>query len=88
MRKTMTDTEFLNWIYERLVHVHGETPNCDYMRRLRRIIASKSEAQSKLRDELLAVMWRYSQESDVTILETVKAANEAGERITQIALDA
>ncbi len=84
----MTDTEFLNWIYERLVHVHGESPNVDYMHRLKRIIDGKSEARSKLRDELLAVMYRYSQESDVTILETIKAANEAGERITQIALDA
>ncbi len=41
----------------------------------------------KLRNELLAVMWRYSKESDVTILETVKAAHQAAERIVQITLD-
>jgi hypothetical protein len=83
----MDDTEFLNWIYERLVRVHGETPNRDYMHRFRRLIDGKTDAQSKLRDEILAVMWRYSQESDVTILETIKAANQAAERIAQIALD-
>ena len=40
----------------------------------------------KLRNEILAVMWRYSQESDVTILETIRAAHQAAERIVQIAL--
>jgi len=83
----MTDLDFLGWIYERLVNVHGESPNRDYMHRLRRIIDGKTDAQSKLRNELLAVMWRYSQESDVSILETVKAAHGAAERITQISLD-
>lgn len=46
------------------------------------------DAQNQLRQELLAVMWRYSQESNVTILETIKAAHQAAERIVQIALDA
>jgi len=45
-------------------------------------------ATDKLRNEILAVMRRYSQESDVTILETIKAAHQAAERIAQIALDA
>ena len=43
---------------------------------------------SKLRNEIIAVMWRYSQESNVTILETITAAHQAVERIMQIALDA
>ena len=46
------------------------------------------DAQEQLRQELLAVMWRYSQESNVTILETIKAAHQAAEHIAQIALDA
>lgn len=46
------------------------------------------DSQEQLREELLAVMWRYSQESNVTILETIKAAHQAAERIAQIALDA
>ena len=41
-----------------------------------------------LRNEILAVMLRYSQESDVTILQTIQAAHQAAERICQIALDA
>lgn len=45
-------------------------------------------AIEQLRNEILAVMWRYSQESDVTILETIQAAHKAAERIAQIALDA
>jgi hypothetical protein len=27
--------EFFNWIYDRLVYVHGENPNYDYMLSLR-----------------------------------------------------
>ncbi len=43
--------------------------------------------KDKLRDEILAAMWRYSKESDITIIETIEAAHEAAERIFQIALD-
>lgn len=45
-------------------------------------------AQEQLRQELIAVIWRYAQESNVTILEAIKAAHQAAERIAQIALDA
>jgi acetylglutamate kinase len=34
----MTDQEFLIWIHQRLVLVHGEGPNVDYMHKLRAII--------------------------------------------------
>lgn len=33
----MDDKEFLQWIYNRLVEVHGESPQRDYMHRLRAI---------------------------------------------------
>lgn len=45
-------------------------------------------AVEQLRNEILAVMWRYSHESDVKILDAIKAAHQAAERIAQIALDA
>ena len=38
----MSDADFLRWIHERLVNVHGENPSCDYMHRLRAIINSLS----------------------------------------------
>lgn len=34
------DSEFLSWIYDRLVEVHGENPNVDYMRKLKSISSS------------------------------------------------
>jgi len=37
----MSDKEFLEWIYNRLVFVHGESVNVDYMIRLKKIIESK-----------------------------------------------
>jgi hypothetical protein len=35
----MEDKEFLQWIHDRLIDVHGENPNFDYMHRLRTIIS-------------------------------------------------
>ena len=35
----MKDREFLWWLHERLVSVHGEQDNADYMWKLRNIIA-------------------------------------------------
>lgn len=45
----MKDSEFLQWIFNRLEHVHGENPRIDYMSRLRRIIYSNAilENQTK-----------------------------------------
>lgn len=34
----MKDREFLMWLHERLEHQHGESPNVDYMHKLRAII--------------------------------------------------
>lgn len=33
----MTDKEFLNWIIDRLIHVYGESPNVDFLLRLKKI---------------------------------------------------
>jgi hypothetical protein len=35
-----TDEGFLQWIHDRLVHVHGVSQNLDYMHRLRQVIAA------------------------------------------------
>ncbi len=41
----MQDRKFLNWIADRLVHVHGENPNVDYVHKLRRIADNTPEGQ-------------------------------------------
>lgn len=41
----MNDVDFLCWIHERLVNVHGEDPLFDYMHRLRDIIANTPQEQ-------------------------------------------
>ncbi len=33
-----TDEQHLKWLFDRLVEVHGENPNYDYMIRLEKII--------------------------------------------------
>ena len=32
------DTEFLNWIYHRLIYIHKEDKNTDYMIKLKKIV--------------------------------------------------
>jgi hypothetical protein len=34
----MSDKEFLNWIYERMIYVHGENKNVDYMLTFKKLI--------------------------------------------------
>jgi hypothetical protein len=43
--KTMLDRDFLIWIYERLEHVHGESPMNDYMRKLSAVIKATDKKQ-------------------------------------------
>lgn len=38
----MTDKEFLTWIYERMIHVHGENPNVDYMLKFKDVLQGMS----------------------------------------------
>lgn len=42
----MTDKEFLNWIHDRLEHVHKENRLYDYMYRLRAITESTPEEKT------------------------------------------
>lgn len=41
----MNDKQFLTWIHERLVHVHNEKNNMDYMWKLRAIIQATPDEQ-------------------------------------------
>lgn len=34
----MTNKEFLQWIHDRMINVHNENENCDYMHKLRKLI--------------------------------------------------
>lgn len=45
-------------------------------------------AQEQLKREILATAFRYSQESEITILETIEAMHDAAEDIARAALNA
>lgn len=34
----LLDAEFLHWIVDRLINVYGESPNIDFVHRLKRIV--------------------------------------------------
>ena len=39
----MSDKEFLQWIYNRMIYVHGEKHNTDYMKRFYKIVHDKEK---------------------------------------------
>jgi hypothetical protein len=39
------DREFLNWVADRLVHVYGESPNVDFVRKLREIAEAEKQKE-------------------------------------------
>lgn len=43
----MKDSEFLSWIWQRMVNKHGENSNVDYMLRLNGIIISMRDAEAE-----------------------------------------
>lgn len=50
----MKDLEFLNWIADRLVNVYGESPNVDFVHKLREIAdAPLQKALRNPSDELI-----------------------------------
>lgn len=49
---------------------------------------SMDEAQEQLRKEIIAAMWRYGLESDLSFIEIIQAAHQAVEQLTQTAIRA
>jgi len=41
----MNDKDFLQWIHDRLVKIHDEHPNADYMNKLQNIIDETSDSK-------------------------------------------
>ena len=41
----MKDKEFLQWLHDRLVKLHGENVDVDYMHKLRAIVEATDEKQ-------------------------------------------
>ena len=50
----MMDSEFLQWIHDRLVNVYGEDPNTDFILKLNKIVAKTKEQEE--RDHIIANM--------------------------------
>jgi hypothetical protein len=49
-----SDREFLEWLAERLVNVYGESPNVDFVQRLRVVAAGLPDNQPDTRERLEA----------------------------------
>lgn len=49
----LTDREFLTWLSERLVHVYDESPNVDFVHRLRRIADRQTDTSARVSPEMV-----------------------------------
>lgn len=63
----MNDTEFLNWVADRFVNVIGESPNVDFVQRLRDIAYQHDEHTKKTDGYGEIVVKRISEKTIVTI---------------------
>lgn len=57
----MTDSEFLNWLGDRLVYVYGESENVDFVLKVRRLAqaaAQPANAEARMLHDLLARIHR------------------------------
>ena len=52
IKKIMENSEHLQWIHDRMVNVHGENKNVDYLIRLRAIILEQKEMEDGFQEYL------------------------------------
>ena len=60
----MTDHEFLAWLYDRLTLVYHESPNMDFVRRLRRVVDNYApRVCADGEHEITEMCWRCGREA-------------------------
>lgn len=67
MNEKATDSEFLNWLADRLVHVYGENPDVDFVHTTRSIAAALASPQvaPELTDQqIMAVAYKHDPQFD------------------------
>lgn len=47
----MTDSKFLTWVADRLVHVYGENPDVDFVQKLRRMASRAQESEIRKEEQ-------------------------------------
>lgn len=68
------DIKHLTWIYERLIHVHKENPNYDYMIRLKQIVdesKDSSDISKTLIDFCQSMQCQFIHDHQISISEGV-----------------
>lgn len=60
----MTDAEFLHWLAERLVYVYNESPNIDFVRRLREMGHRMQHDGTSAAEETWTVLSEIARERD------------------------
>ena len=57
------NSEHLQWIHDRMVNVHGENPNVDYLIRFRKIIKEQKELEVGFQEYLDYIEKRQKEKS-------------------------
>lgn len=75
----MRNSQHLNWLFDRLVEVHNENPNYDYMIRFRKIIDEVENEEIKdslTREEKISFIVKTESKIMVAIMKGHKASVE------------
>lgn len=54
----MKNFEFLNWIYDRMVNIHKENPNYDYMLKFKKLLEDMADLESPNPKNLKEKYWK------------------------------
>lgn len=49
----MSDSDFLSWMYNRIINIYGESPNTDFMHRFHKIMVKLKEQEDAAGDNRL-----------------------------------
>ena len=81
--KKMKDKEFLIWLYERLIHQYGESPNVDFARRLKSIANNTAEATDIGRPYRITLYNIFSEPVHVDTFATMEDASRTYSNMCQ-----
>jgi len=66
----MKDSEFLFWIYNRLLKVHGEDEYYDYMHRLKKIVLETEKRENPVKIVYADMCYDHDDEDEDGLLTT------------------
>ena len=53
----LTDAQFLHWLYERMIYVYKESPNVDFVQRIKQISDYLNKSDEQIDNQKQGGLW-------------------------------